>query len=199
MFNYRSASVADARTAQSRNQDLPPLAAALLPIAIQLLQACSTPAPKPEPTPPVQALSEQPSPEPPSPTERARPRPPRQAKPAPIPDRPLSIATECSFRDETGYAGKVSLVVDQAVVTRFAATISVRQHGQCRFDLKQFRQTREFPTVELRHLRHECTVRLWEQDHRVTVAFEGCQRQCQGRSRDYLWPILADRRNNSCA
>ena len=73
------------------------------------------------------------------------------------------------------------------------------EHGACRFDLKDFRQTKELPAVELSQARGRCIVRVWEQGERVTVAFQQCEKMCSGNSYSYLWPILNDRRKGSCA
>lgn len=131
-----------------------------------------------------------------------RSRPPetaRRIKPGPIPTRALNVATECSFRDETGYGGKLKLSIDQARVQAFEAAVDIPRRGICRFNLKNFRQTRELPTVELSHLRDPCVVRVWEQGTRVTVAFQQCRSMCSGNAWDHLWPILNDRQDGSCA
>lgn len=123
----------------------------------------------------------------------------RRSKPGPIPTRALNVATECSFRDETGYGGKLKLSIDQARVQTFEAAVDIPRRGICKFNLKNFRQTRELPTVELSHLRDPCVVRVWEQGTRVTVAFQQCRNMCSGNAWDHLWPILNDRQDGSCA
>lgn len=131
-----------------------------------------------------------------------RNRPPdaaRRSKPGPIPTRALNVATECSFRDETGYGGKLKLSIDQARVQTFEAAVDIPRRGICKFNLKNFRQTKELPTVELSHLRDPCVVRVWEQGTRVTVAFQQCRNMCSGNAWDHLWPILNDRQDGSCA
>jgi hypothetical protein len=120
-------------------------------------------------------------------------------KPGPIATRPLNVKTECQFRDETGYNGTMKLDVEAAKVQSFAATVNVPRRGVCSFDLKNFRQTRELPNVELSHYRDHCIVRVWEQDERVTVAFQQCQKMCSGNAWEGLWPILTDTRDGSCA
>lgn len=124
---------------------------------------------------------------------------PRANVPGPIPTRALNVVTECRFRDESGYNGLLRLAVQEAQVQAFEATVNVPGRGACRFDLKNFRQTRELPNVELNHLRDPCIVRLWEQGERVTVAFQQCKKMCSGTAWDHLWPILNDRRDGSCA
>lgn len=123
----------------------------------------------------------------------------RRTKPGPIPTRALNVATECRFRDETGYGGKLKLSIDQARVHAFEAAVEIPRRGICKFNLKNFRQTREMPTVELSHLRDSCVVRVWEQGSRVTVAFQQCRSMCSGNAWDHLWPILNDRQDGSCA
>lgn len=130
---------------------------------------------------------------------KAAPAVAKAQKPGPIPARRLNVATECRFADEAGYVGQLKLAVDNAKVQAFEATVRVSRRGNCRFELKNFRQTREFPDVELTHLRDACIVRLWEQGPRVTVAFQQCRKACTGNAWEHLWPILADTRDGSCA
>ena len=124
---------------------------------------------------------------------------PKHKKPGPIPTRALNAQAECSFRDESGYNGAMKLAVVEARVNSFEANVNIPQRGTCRFDLRDFRQTRELPNVELSHRQDRCIVRVWEQGERVTVAFQQCQKMCSGDAWEYLWPILTDRRNGSCA
>ncbi len=127
------------------------------------------------------------------------PAPSATARPAPIPVRPLNVRTECNFRDESGYNGALKLKVAEARVQAFQAKVNIPRRGACRFDLKDFRQTRELPAIELTQNRGRCIVRMWEQGSRVTVAFQQCEKMCSGNSHSYLWPILNDRRDGTCA
>ncbi|MBK6632320.1 MAG: hypothetical protein IPG33_15540 [Betaproteobacteria bacterium] len=163
--------------------------ALLLPVL--LLGACAMPEKAPPPAVEV-----------PAPPPAAKVPPPAVAKPSrpgPIPVRPLNVKTECKFRDETGYNGALRLDVAGAQVHAFEAKVNIPKRGACRFDLKDFRQTRDLPTVELSQTRGNCIVRVWEQGERVTVAFQQCEKMCSGSSYPYLWPILNDRRDGSCA
>lgn len=159
-----------------------------------LLVACAAP-PAPPAEPPAAAPSLA---VPPAPTLRGR-APSRAQKPPPIPVRALNVAADCRFRDETGYNGALKLAIEDARVRSFEASVNIPRRGTCRFDLKGFRQTRELPAVELSQPGGECVVRVWEQGDRVTVAFTQCRKMCSGEAWDYLWPILADRRDGSCA
>ncbi len=157
-----------------------------------LLGACASAPQAPEPD--VQAGS------PPKRGPVARTRPaPKAVKPAPIPTRAITVRTDCAFRDETGYNGAMKLAIDQARVLAFEATVNIPNHGTCRFDLRNFRQTKELPTVELSHLNDACIVRVWEQGERLTVAFQECRKLCSGSAWEKLWPILNERRDGSCA
>jgi hypothetical protein len=165
----------------------------LLVLSAILLASCATPE-----KPPAAAAES-----PPQPIAVAAPAESRAKarvrRPAPIPVRPLNVKTDCTFRDETGYAGAMKLAVEEARVHAFAARVRIPGQGSCRFDMRDFRQTREMPNVELSHLRDRCIVRVWEQGERVTVAFQQCQKMCSGGAWERLWPILTDRRDGSCA
>ena len=154
-----------------------------------LLGACATPEKAP---PPAEAPK-------PAPVTKAPPAVAKPSRPGPIPVRPLNVKTECKFRDETGYNGALKLDVAGAQVHAFEAKVNIPKRGACRFDLKDFRQTRELPAIELSQTKGSCIVRMWEQGERVTVAFQQCEKMCSGSSYPYLWPILNDRRDGSCA
>lgn len=165
-----------------------------VPCTALLLAACAGPE-----VAPVAAPSEMPAAAPPAtaaarPAARVKPR-----RPGPIPLRALDVRTDCAFHDESGYQGALKLTVEAASVRTFEARVLIPRHGTCRFDLRDFRQTREMPSVELSQRQGRCIVRMWEQGERVTVAFQQCERMCSGLAYDHLWPILADRRDGSCA
>jgi len=170
-------------------------AAALLVVA--LLAGCATP----EPPPPVAV----PAPAPPAPPAGAPE--PRQDKLKhlanrhlkPMPVRPLNAKASCSFKDETGYRGRLRLDVKEAAVKRLEASVDVPKRGSCRFKLADFRQTDSQPAVVLAARKGDCKIRLWEQEDQVTVAFRDCRAECSGDSVDYLWPILVDNRKGSCS
>jgi hypothetical protein len=154
-----------------------------------LLGACAAP----EKAPPATEA------QPPATVAKAPPAAAKPARPGPIPVRPLNVKTECNFRDETGYNGALKLSVAEAKVHAFEAKVNIPRRGACHFDLKDFRQTKELPAIELSQPKGRCIVRVWEQGERVTVAFQQCEKMCSGNSFSYLWPILNDRRKGSCA
>ncbi len=120
-------------------------------------------------------------------------------RPTPIPVRALNVKTDCSYRDETGTSGTLKLDVATARVRAFEARINYPQHGICHFVLKDFRQTKEMPAIELTQLNGSCIVRMWEQGTRVTVAFQQCEKMCSGSAYDQLLPMIYDRRDGTCA
>ena len=93
----------------------------------------------------------------------------------------------------------MDLQVSKAEVKRFTAAVSIPKQGLCRFDMKHFEQTAKLPNVVLSDRETACTVRMWEQDKGVTVAFNSCQAKCSGDAFSYLWPILVDTRSGRCA
>jgi hypothetical protein len=119
-------------------------------------------------------------------------------KPPPIATRELNVASDCSFRDPTGYRGTLKLDVAGAQVQAFEARVDVPDRGFCQFDLRDFEQTARLPNVVLRARGSACTVHMWEQGHRVTVAFNDCADRCSAGAYPYLWPILADARSKRC-
>jgi hypothetical protein len=120
-------------------------------------------------------------------------------RPPPIPVRALNVKADCSYRDETGGSGTLRLDVVAGRVRAFAATANFPQHGSCSFALKDFRQTKEMPAIELVQPDGPCIVRMWEQGTRVTVAFQQCGNLCSGSAWDQLLPMIYDRRDGSCA
>lgn len=120
-------------------------------------------------------------------------------RPPPIPARPLDVRADCSYRDETGGSGMLRLDVAAARVRAFEAKANFPQHGSCHFVLKDFRQTKEMPAIELVQPSGSCIVRMWEQGTRVTVAFQQCQAMCTGSAWDQMLPMIYDRRDGSCA
>jgi len=172
-------------------------AAALL----ALLAGCATP-PPPEPPAPT-------APSVPVSRPQATPKPPALKKETlallakrglkPIDGRALNAQASCSFRDDTGYAGRLDLAVKDARVELLDARVDVPRRGSCQFRLADFRQTESLPIVVLASQKTSCKVSLWEQGDQVTVAFRDCRTECGGDAVNYLWPILVDSRKGSCS
>lgn len=118
---------------------------------------------------------------------------------APIPARPLSVRSECTARDATGYTESIRLAVDQGRVGMLEAKITIPRRGSCGFHLSDFRQTRTEPHVELKSSHGTlCTIRMWQQEGRFTVAFSECQEKCTRGAFDYVWPMHVKMADGSC-
>jgi len=170
------------------------VAAAIACALAVLLGGCATPEP---PSPAVVVAPPPPAAEPPLQNQPLKHLAHRKL--VPIPTRPLNVKTRCTFRDGTGYRGRLDLQVKGADVKRLLAEVTIPKRGVCRFDLKDFEQSETMPTVTLKTAGNDCAVRVWEQTGRVTVAFRDCQAQCSGESFDYLWPILVDAKTGRCS
>lgn len=118
---------------------------------------------------------------------------------APIPARPLSVRSECTARDQAGYTESIKLAVDHGLVGLLEAKIEIPRRGSCRFHLSDFRQTRTEPHVELKSSTGTmCTVRMWQQEGRFTVAFSECPEKCTRGAFDYVWPMHLKMADGSC-
>lgn len=131
----------------------------------------------------------------PSPATAAKP-----ARPAPIPTRLLNARADCSFKDETGYKGRLKLHVEAAKVNVFEAVLEPRG-GTCTYKLEDFKQTATLPIPVLTGATTNsarCIARIWEQGPRITVAFDHCEKMCTGGVFQKTWPILVDAHDGSC-
>jgi hypothetical protein len=119
------------------------------------------------------------------------PAPPPPAPPVVTAPGPgLTLRGGCKLRDETGYAEAVTLEVANGRVVAFDARIDVPKRGGCRYQLAEFRQTKEAPTVELlARSGSACAVRMWQQHDRVTVVATDCDEKCARGAFEYVWPI----------
>ena len=163
-----------------------------------MLAGCATP----EPPPPEPVVVEAPIVTPQPTKERIKSQPLKHLAGRSLkamPEAPLDVRTKCNFRDVAGGHGRMDLQVNKSEVKRFVAEVTIPKQGICRFDMKHFEQTGRLPNVVLSAKDGSCTVRMWEQEKGVTVAFNSCQSQCGGDAFSYLWPILVDTRSGRCA
>jgi hypothetical protein len=117
----------------------------------------------------------------------------------PQPTRPLNVRARCTHRDAIGTQTRLDLLVRDAQVRTFSARVAIKGRGSCHFELKDFEQVERLPQALLRHrLEKECSVRMWEQGHQVTLAFNRCPKSCEGQAFDYLWPVVVDARSGRC-
>lgn len=120
------------------------------------------------------------------------PTPPVVVTPAPgePPAAGLTLAANCSGRDEGGYAESLRMQVSAGTVTAFEARIDIPNRGSCSYRLAEFRQTRRTPYVELAASSGSaCAVRVWQQGDRVTVAPTDCAEKCTRGAFEYAWPL----------
>ncbi|MDD3353079.1 hypothetical protein [Zoogloea sp.] len=159
--------------------------------ALVLLAGCSTTEHARQPAPPAGA------PQVASPAAASGfPESTRRLKPMPL--RTFTVATQCSFRDETGNFGKARVDVENSKVKAMNIELVMPRRGSCRYDLAQFEQTQALPSIELKGKR-DCRVRMWEQGEQITVAFAGCHHLCSPSSaHDYVWPLLIDKPTGKC-
>jgi hypothetical protein len=117
----------------------------------------------------------------------------------PQPTRALNVRAKCAGKDGIGNPTHLDLLVKDAAVKSFAAQVSIREHGTCRFNLQDFEQTEKMPQPLLMHKRESgCSVRMWEQGPKVMVAFSSCQKSCEGDAFSYLWPIMVEAKSGRC-
>lgn len=117
----------------------------------------------------------------------------------PQPTRPLNARAKCAGKDGIGNPTRLDLMVKEAEVKSFAAQVTMKAHGTCRFDLQDFEQTEKMPQPLLMHKRESgCSVRMWEQGPRVMIAFNGCPKSCEGDAFSYLWPIMVEAKTGRC-
>ncbi len=117
----------------------------------------------------------------------------------PMPTRPLNVKSRCSHRDAIGTLTQLDLQVREAEVRRFDARVTMKGKGTCSFNLKNFTQKEKLPQALLMAKDgSDCSVRLWEQGQRVTVAFNNCAQACEKDAYSYLWPIMVEAKSGKC-
>ena len=117
----------------------------------------------------------------------------------PQPTRQLNARARCAGKDGIGNLTHLDLLVREAEVKSFAAQVSMKDRGTCRFNLQDFQQTEKMPQPLLMHRRESgCSVRMWEQGSRVMVGFTGCPKSCEGDAFSYLWPIMVEAKTGRC-
>jgi len=117
----------------------------------------------------------------------------------PQPTRPLNVRAKCSTRDAIGTTRRLDLLVKDASVQTFDAQVTMKEYGACRFNLREFEQIEKMPQALLRHRQESgCTVRMWEQGNKVTIAFDNCPKSCEGDAFSYLWPLIVEGKSGRC-
>ena len=118
---------------------------------------------------------------------------------APITGEPLTAKTDCKFRDEDGYRGRLQMTVNSSAIEQLEARVDVPRRGSCQFRFTNFRQIESRPVPVLESRQSACKISLYEQGEKVAVAFRNCRKECEGNAVDYLWPILVDTRDGTCS
>lgn len=117
----------------------------------------------------------------------------------PQPTRPLNARAKCAGKDGIGNHTRLDLMVKEAEVKSFAAQVTMKERGTCRFSLQDFEQTERMPQPLLVHKRESgCSVRMWEQGATVMIGFNGCPKSCEGDAFSYLWPIMVQAKSGRC-
>ena len=117
----------------------------------------------------------------------------------PQPTRPLNVRAKCSTKDAIGTVRRLDLLVKEASVQTFDAQVTMKEYGACRFSLRDFEQVEKMPQALLRHRQETgCTVRMWEQGNKVTIAFDNCPKSCEGDAFSYLWPLIVEGKSGRC-
>jgi hypothetical protein len=128
------------------------------------------------------------------------PAPPQSVQtPGPEPVPGLTFKGNCAGKEETGYAENAQVVVALGEVRALEARVDIPKRGSCRFHLKDFRQTQASPIVELMaNSSSSCSLRMWQQQDRVTLVATDCADKCTKGSFEYLWPIEFRTPEGSC-
>ena len=118
------------------------------------------------------------------------PAPPVTTQPADTPVAGMSFDGSCVARDETGYVENAQISVADGKVSQLAVRIDVPKRGACRYQLAAFRQTKQTPFVELVATSDAaCSIRVWQQGDRVTLAATDCADKCARGAFEYAWPV----------
>ena len=112
----------------------------------------------------------------------------------PQPTRPLNVGAKCSTRDAVGTVRRLDLLVKEASVQTFDTQVTMKEHGTCRFNLREFEQVEKMPHRQ----EAGCTIRMWEQGSKVTIAFNNCPKSCDGDAFSYLWPLIVEDKSGRC-
>jgi len=124
-----------------------------------------------------------PAPPPPTPPVSVQP-------PAAEPGKGMTFQGNCVAKEETGYAENAKLQIALGEVRTLDARVDIPKRGSCRFQLKEFRQTQQSPIVELLAQSNSgCSLRIWQQQDRVTMVATDCPEKCTRGSFEYMWPI----------
>lgn len=132
----------------------------------------------------------------------------RPKKPAAPATRPLpgegtlqNFAGACQQTDIDGFGENATLRVAGGQVQQLDWHVKVGKRGQCHFNLRDFRQTKNAPHIELiSRSRGACKLLIYQDARRVTLAHANCQSFCTPRSvAEEAWPVMFNPQTGRCA
>ena len=182
----------------------------VLGASLALLAACATrtveraqegkPSPSSAQRSPSDQVAVRPLPAVPSQLTQPAPAAPAVGRPrGAMPVKPLDVAFRCASLDERHHSAQADVEVKEGRVRYLRARLATPQGGVCEFALPDFQQTPRPAVVELKARSGRCTLHMWEQGPKVTVAYSDCEQYCTpSKTMDYILPILYDRRVKRC-
>lgn len=128
------------------------------------------------------------------------------AKTAPAPRAPATTGGlqnfqgACQQTEVDGFSENARLAVAGGEVKQLDWQVKVGKRGQCSFNLKDFRQTKQHPHIELSSVRdRRCRLMVYQEARRVTLAHAGCDSQCTNGVAEEAWPVMFNPRTGRCA
>ncbi len=116
------------------------------------------------------------------------------------PPHDIDIAADCQRTEEDGFREDAHMRVASNDVRSLSWKLWVGRHGSCHFDLTEFRQVRRTPHIELQAIDGSgCTLMVWQDPRRVTLAHAHCEQHCTPGIYEQAWPVLFDPRSGTCA
>jgi hypothetical protein len=119
---------------------------------------------------------------------------------APIADRPINVAGNCSQTEEDGFRESAQVQIDNNEVRALTWKLWVGKKGQCSFEGTEFSQSQSRPHIELLAKDGSgCKLMIWQTPQRVTLAHANCQKRCTAGVYDDAWPVMFHPQTGACA
>jgi hypothetical protein len=135
----------------------------------------------------------------PSPPQNVASNKPNSSK-APIADRPINVAGNCSQTEEDGFRESAQVQIDNNEVRALTWKLWVGKKGQCSFEGTEFSQSQSRPHIELQAKDGSgCKLMIWQTPQRVTLAHANCQKRCTAGVYDDAWPVMFHPQTGACA
>jgi len=111
----------------------------------------------------------------------------------------IDLEMRCAAMDERHHTVQADVLIRDGEVRYLRTRLAEPHGGVCEFSLRDFRQTRRLPSIELEGRDSPCVLRLWEQHPQVVLAYSSCERHCTPpETFGKVLPILFDRRIGRC-